>query len=646
MTSIKPLTSLYGDFPMIQSKVTRVIITLILAGLIIMTNTSISLAQTKTAPTRDQIDAKNKWKLTDIFPSDEAWEQALISLKEAIPSFKKYEGKLGSSSDMLVECLILNDTLGNKVSRLWLYSNLKGSEDTRIGKYQEMTDKYGTVAAQFNQVTSFIDPEILAIPDQTLKSYIETNPKLAVYRFYLEDLLRRKAHVMSPEVEDLLAMAGNVTRGFINTFSMIDDADIKYPSIKDENGNEVEITKQRYSLLIESTDRRVRKDASDAYNKAYVSYINTLGSNLSSSLRSDYFYAKARKYNTALERSLDANNIPTSVFHNLIKSVNNNLTPLHKYVALRKKMLKLDTMYTYDMWVPLVPEAKMEFPDYEKAKELVLDALKPLGKEYLGNVKTALESGWVDVFETQGKEGGAYSAGVYGIHPYVLLNYVGSLDNVFTLSHELGHAMHTYYSNKYEPMIYSGHSLFTAEVASTCNEAIMIQYLINKTKDKTQKMYLINYYINQILGTFYGQGLYSEFELRVHEIVESGGSLSAESMRKIYREIYEKYYGPDLVMEPEKDMGALRVYHFYRQYYVYQYATSYAASQLLSTKILNGEKGAMESYEKFISTGSSDYPVNILKKAGIDMTTSEPFDNVGLLFSSLVDQLENLLQEK
>jgi oligoendopeptidase F len=631
---------------MTLSKATRLILTLILAGLIIMAESPLSQAESKKVPTRAQIDAKYKWKTEDIFASDEAWEQAYSLLQNAIPTFKNFEGKLGTSSDLLAECLILNDTLGNKFSRLWLYASAKGSEDTRIGRYQEMSDKVGTIQSQFNQATAYIDPEILSIPEPTIKSFIDTNPKLTVYRFYIEDLLRRKVHIMSPEVEDLLAKAGNVTRGFIHTFSMIDDADIKYPSIMDEKGNEVEITKERYSLLVESPDRRVRKDASDAYNGAYKGYINTLGSNLSSSLRSDYFYTMARKYNTCLERSLDANNIPTSVFYNLVESVNKNLGPLHKYVALRKKAMKLDTLYTYDMWVPLVPEAKMEFPDYEKAKTLVLDALSPLGKEYVGNVKMALESGWVDVFETEGKEGGASSSGVYGVHPFIVLNYVGSLDNIFTLAHELGHAMHTYYSNQNEPIIYSGHSLFTAEVASTCNEAIMIQYLIDKTKDRDQKLYLLNYYINQILGTFYNQVMFSEFELKTHEIVEKGGALSAESMRKIYREIYEKFYGPDLVMEPEKDMGALRIYHFYRQYYVYQYASSYAASQLLSTKILKKEKGAMDAYRQFISTGSSDYPVNILKKAGIDMTTTEPFDNVARLFGSLVDQFEKLLLEK
>jgi len=603
-------------------------------------------APVKAAPTRDQIDAKYKWKLEDLFPSDEAWEKAFIEIKGRIPEFAAFEGKLGSFSETLAGCLMLNDSLSSNFHRLFVYAFLKKDEDTRVSKYQEMGDRISAVGTDFSQATAFIEPEILALPDDTLKSFLNSDPKLAVYRFYIEDLIRRKAHIMSSEVENLLAMTGNVTRSFIQLFSMIDDADIKYPPVKDEKGEMIELTKERYGVLLESPNRQVRKDASDAYNNAYKAYLNTLATNLSSSINADLFYTKARKYSTCLERSLDGYNVPTEVFHNLIDAVDKNLAPLHRYVALRKKVLKLDTLYTYDMWVPLVPEAKMEFPDYEKAKQTLITALKPMGKEYLENLNMALASGWVDVYENQGKVSGAYSWGTYSVHPYILLNYAGTLDNIFSLAHELGHAMHSHYTNKNEPITYAGHSLFTAEVASTCNEAIMIDYLIKNAKDRDQKLYLLNYYINQIIGTFYGQVLFSEFELKIHEIVESGGALSAESMRKMYREIYQKYYGPDLVMEPEKDMGGLRIYHLYRQYYVYQYATGYAAAQTLSRKILDGEKDALNSYQSFISTGSSDYPINILKKAGVDMNTPVPVENVTRIFSELVDQFEKLLLEK
>jgi oligoendopeptidase F len=616
------------------------------AGALMTINGKSAFGQVKEIPTRDQIDEKYKWNLGDLYPSDEAWEKAFDKIKGEIPKFKAYEGKLGTASDILAECLAQSDSVGMIVHRLMVYAYLKKDEDNRIGKYKEMADRISAIRTDFNQATSYIEPEILSIPNDTLKSFLDKNEKLEVYRFYLEDLIRRKAHIMSPEIENILALSGNVTRGFGQIFSMIDDADIKYPAIKDENGNEVELTKERYSVMLESADRRVRKDASDAYNRAYFAYENTLAATLSSSINSDIFYAKARKYNSCLERSLDDYNIPTAVFHNLVDAVNKNLAALHKYTALRKKVLKLDTLYTYDMWCPLVPEAKMEFPDYEQAKAMVLEALKPLGQEYVDNLKMGLESGWVDVFETQGKGSGAYSWGTYTSHPYVLLNYVGALDNVFTLAHEMGHAMHSYYTNKNEPYPYAGHSLFTAEVASTCNEAIMIKYLIDRSKDKAQKLYLLNHFINQIIGTFYSQTMFSEFELKIHETVEKGGALSAESMRKMYREIFQKYYGPELVIEPEKDLGGLRISHFYRQFYVYQYATSYAASLTLSQKILAGDKEALNSYMEFIKTGSSDYPINILKKAGIDMTSPEPVEYVTKTFSELIDEFEKLIMEK
>ncbi len=611
-----------------------------------MSDTYTVQAEVKAAPTRDQIEAKYKWNLQDLYRSDELWENSFADLKAQLPRFKPFEGKLGSSPDALTGCLELNDTLSMDLSRLIVYAFLKKDEDNRISKYQEMGDRISSLRSDFNQVSSYIEPEILTIPDETLKSFLNQSPRLAIYRFYLQDLLRRKAHIMSAEVENVLAMSGNVTRGFGQIFSMIDDADIKYPSVKDESGNLVELTKERYGLMLESTDRQVRKEASDAYNRAYFAYENTLGTTLSASVNSDIFYARARKYSTALDASLDAYNIPKEVFMNLIEAVNRNLEPLHRYTALRKKVLKLDTLYTYDMWVPLVPEAKMEFPKYEEARQLLTEALKPLGTEYLDNLKQGLDSGWVDVYENQGKGSGAYSWGTYTEHPYVLMNYVGSLDNVFTLAHEMGHAMHSYYTNKNEPFTYSGHSLFTAEVASTCNEAIMIQYLIDHAKDRNQKLYLINHFINQILGTFYGQVLFSEFELKIHDMVESGGALSAKSMRRIYREIYQKYYGPDLVMEPEKDMGGLRISHFYRNYYVYQYATSYAASMMLSQGILSGEKGSLDLYRQFISTGSSDYPIKILNRAGIDMTGSAPVEKVTGLFARLVSQFEKLILDK
>jgi len=602
-------------------------------------------AQVKEAPTREQIDDKYKWNLADFFKSDEAWEAELEALKGRIPDMDKFKTRLGESAEILAQCLALNDTLGIRSHRLYVYASLKSDEDNRIGKYQEMSDRGRMLYSQINQATAFIEPEILKIDASALLSFLEADKNLAIYKFYIEDIIRRKAHIRSQEIEEILALAQPVTAGPGRIFTMVDDADIKFPTVKDEDGNDIELTKGRFGQILESTNRDIRRTASDAYNDTYKNYMNTLATTLSSSVNADIFYTKVRGYNTCLERALDNDNIPKSVFDNLLKAVNDNLEPLHKYVALRKKYLGVDTLYGFDMSVPLVTKVQNEYT-YEQAREMMIRGLKPLGDEYLKNVSMALDSRWVDVFETQGKGSGAYTWGTYSVHPIMLLNFSNRLDDVFTLAHETGHLMHNYYSYRNEPYIYAGHSLFTAEVASTCNEAIMIKYMLEHTKDRNEKLYLLNYYIDQIIGTFYTQVWFSEFEHKMHEIVEQGGALSAESLRKIYREIYQKYYGPDIHIPEWRDLGGMRIGHFYRMYYVYQYATSYAASQMLSRRILEGDKKAVAAYTDFIKTGASDYPVNILKKAGVDMTTTAPFDNTIKIFSDLVDEFEKLLMEK
>jgi len=600
-------------------------------------------APLKEIPTRDQIDDKYKWDLTAFSPSDEAWEAELTEITEALPSLSQFQGKLATSAETLANCLRLSDSLQSVVHRLYVYANLKRDEDNRVAKYQEMSQRASATYGQFYQASAFIEPEITDISDKTIQSFLEAGGAVEIYRFYLEDIVRRKAHIMSPDVERVLALSRDVTLGPKNIFTMLDDADITYGTVHDEDGNEIELTKERYSKLSDSKNRQVRKEASDTYNGAYHKYLNTMGASLAGSVNSDLFNARARGYQTCLEAGLDANNIPISVFHNLIEAVNENLQPLHKYVALRKKYLDYDTLYGYDMWFPLVEGVDKEYT-FEEARQLVLKALKPLGKEYVSNLDMGMNSRWIDVYETQGKGSGGYSWGSYDAHPVVLLNWNKSLTHIYTLAHEMGHALHSYYTNRNEPPAYSGHSLFCAEVASTCNESIFARHLLDNTTDHAERLYILENYIHQIIGTFFLQTMFSEFELAIHEIVENGGALTAESMRKLYRDLYQKYYGPDLSIEEGKDIGCLRISHFYRQYYVYQYATSYAASQVLSKKILDGEPGAREAYIEFISTGSSDYPVNILKKAGIDMTTKEPFKNVIQIFSELVDEFEKELQ--
>jgi oligoendopeptidase F len=625
---------------MVSNGITRLILTL--TSLLIIFSPIPSAAEVDQAPTRDRIEDKYKWDLSDFYPSDEAWEEALNYVKDMIPKMTEYKGKLGSSSETLAECLMMNDSLSSLIHRLWVYSASRLDEDTRVGKYNEMQNRAYGLYSELGQAGAYIEPEILKVPDSVLNKFLDGNAELSVYRFYVEDLMRRKTHVLSEELENLLAQTTSLVRSPLNTWTMINNADVKFPNVEDEEGNEIELTRGRLYKLLESTNRQVRREASEAYNEAYMKYTNGLGATLASHIEMDNFTTRARGYNNTLERSLNQDNIPVDVFHNLIKTVNNNLEPLHKYISLRKKFLGLDTLFGFDLSVPLAPEAKMEFT-YEEAKEMVLDALKPLGDDYLNNVRMAFDSRWIDVYETLGKETGAHSWGTYSVHPILLLNFTGTLRNVFTLAHEMGHAMHSHYTYQNEPYIYAGHSLFTAEVASTCNEAIMVRYMIERAKTRDEKIYILNYFIDEILGTLYFQVLLSEFELKAHEVVESGGALSAESFKEIYREIIGKYYGPDYYLPEDRGFGCLRIYHFYRTYYVYQYATSYAASLMLSKMILEDQPGAREAYNEFIKMGSSDYPINILKKVGIDMTTPEPVNNALAVFADLVDQLEELL---
>jgi oligoendopeptidase F len=625
-----------------QKHLTRILLSL--TALAFLATFTVSSIHAQAAKKRSEVAEKDKWRTSDIFPTDDAWKQAAEAVKENLGRFEPFKGHLAESAAKLRQALQLRDSLSIITDNLQVYSNLKLDEDNRVSTYQEMQSQAGDIGARLSNAASFIDPEILAMDSAKLIGFINTDPGLKVYTFYIKDLIRSKAHILSDKEEAILAAAGPVLGAPLRIWTMITDADISFGTIKDENGKDIELTPERYYALLEGQDRRVRRDASNMYCETYLKYINGLGASLASSVKKDYFLATTRKYNTCLENSLDANNIPVSVFKNLVAAANANLEPLHKWTSIRKRMLKLDTVYTYDLSATLMKEKPREYT-WDEAKALVLTGLAPLGKPYLDNFKKGLDGGWIDVYETDGKGSGAYTTATFTSHPYLLMNYNGSLDGVFTLAHEMGHAMHDDYTNKNEPYQYSGHSLFTAEVASTCNEAVLMKYMIANTKDKQEKLYLLTKYIEQIIGTFYTQLMFSEFELAIHERVEQGGSLSVDFFRKTYRDIYQKYWGPDLVIGPNNDLGGMRIYHFYREYYVYQYATCYAAAQVLSEKIVNKEKGALDTYYRFLQTGSSDYPVEVLKKAGVDMTTPEPVARTIKLFGDLVDQVDKLLNE-
>ncbi|MFH1374487.1 MAG: oligoendopeptidase F [bacterium] len=619
---------------------------LILSALILWALAALPVpaADTGAIPQRSDIEDKYKWKLQDIFADDDAWETTFTSLKAGIGGFEKYEGHLGDSPQNLLNCLSLSDSLELISDNLYVYAYMKLDEDNRISKYQEMGDRISGLNAELSAAQSFIEPEILALDSEQLQSFLSDEAALEIYRFHLEDLMRKKKHILSDKEEALLALADPVIGSCSRIFTMLDDADISYGSIFDSDSNEVELTKQRYYRLLESSDRRVRRDASEAYNNAYLGYVNTLAATLSASVKRDYFLMKARGYNSCLEMSLDRYHIPVTVYHNLIEAVNTNLSSLHRLTALRKRILGCDTLYKYDMYVPLVPRSRENYP-YEEAKKIVLNGLKPLGEKYLAEFENGLNGGWIDVFETEGKGSGGYQWGSYGTHPYILLNHSGSLMDVFTIAHEMGHALHTEFTNRNEPYVYSNYSLFIAEVGSTCNEALLMKYLLEQAGSKQEKMALLSYYIEQIVGTFFTQVMFAEFELAIHERVENGQALSADYMRQTYRDIYEKYWGPELVLDETGDLGCLRISHFYRQYYVYEYATGYAAAQAMSQRILEGKEGYLDTYFKFLSTGTSKYPVDILKDAGVDMTTPDPVDRTLALFGELVDEMERLLDE-
>ncbi|MDH4222907.1 MAG: oligoendopeptidase F [candidate division Zixibacteria bacterium] len=629
---------------MSKRKVFSIWLVVLLFAVVTWSNTFAQSTDKKAIPQRSDISDKYKWKLEDIYPTTEDWEKDFAELEKFMPQVSTFKGQLAESGKKLLDCLTLTDKLDDKFWKLYVYANLKLDEDTRVSASQEMAGRSDDLYTRWSETISFIQPEIIEIPQDKLENFMKKEKGLDSYRFFFENIIRSKAHILSQEEEKILALSGDLSRSPGDIFAMINNADIKYPVIKDENGEEVQLTKERYLKFTESRDRRVRREANHAYNSSYLKYLNTLGMTFTSQIKKDIFYARARKFNSSLESSLNDNNIPVSVYESLIEAVNKNLKPLHKYIALRKKYLQYDTLFNYDLFVYLVPEVEVEIP-YDSALDIISSALAPLGEDYVKDLNMGFNSRWIDVYETEGKRSGGYNWGSYSTNPYILLNYNNTLDNVFTVCHEMGHCLHAYYTNRSEPYVYGGHSLFAAEVGSTVNETLLMQYLLDKVKDKALKQYLLEYYINQFINTFYFQVLLAEFEKTTHEKMESGEALSAEAIRKAYREITQRYWGPELYIDSLNDMGALRVPHLYRNFYVYQYATAFAAANFLFNDIYSGNKAAIKRYKEFLMTGTSDYPINILKKCGVDMSTSEPVDITIKLFGKLVDELEKTLQE-
>jgi oligoendopeptidase F len=616
------------------------IIVLILFFIICFSNAA---EDVKKAVERDEIDPQYKWRMEDIYATDEDWEKDFERLEPILNQFTELKGTLAESPQNLLQYLKLDEMATLLAVKLSFYSNRKLDEDARVDKYQGYKDKMSTMFTKFGQLTAWAQPEIMQIPEEKIWEFVNNTPELQIYHHYFDDLLRQKAHVLSEKEEEILALAGDVTSAPYNIFNMFNNADIKFPDIIDEDGNTIELTKARYQTLMKSPDRDVRRRAWEANYSTYENWKNTLAANLAAEVKTNIFYAKARKYNSALEAALDSDNLPIEVYNNLVKSVNDNLEPLHRYISLRKKVLGIDNVHLYDLYAPLLPEVKWEI-DYEEAKKTALSALKPLGKEYLGEVKNAFKNGWIDVYENVGKRSGAYNASFYGLaHPYILLNYQNKIGDVFTLGHEIGHSLHAYYTQKNQPFIYGSYTIFLAEVASTFNEALLTDYLLKQIKDKQKRLYLLNEQIENILVTVYTQVLFAEFEQKIHETAEAGEPLNATSMNKIFAELQQKYYGPDFVLDPMGESRWNRIPHYYRNFYVFKYATGMAASTLLSQKIIQGNKKARDVYLKFLSSGSSDYDINLLKEAGVDMTSPEPVATTLKLFDELLTEMEKLM---
>lgn len=600
------------------------------------------MADIKKLPKRNEVPSELKWRLEDIYASVQDWENDFQYVKNSLPKAEEVKGTLHQSAEKLLDGLNIYFGLMEKVEKLFVYAHMKKDEDNGNSEAQALNDRAQTIMVEGESAFSFIVPELLSIPEDKLTEYVGSNDSLKVYDHFLEDISRQRPHILSAAEEQILAMSGEVAAAPQNIYTMINNADIRFPGIKDENGDEVELTKGRYIHFMESRDRRVRRDAFEALYGTYKKQINTIAATLSSNIKKDIFFSKARKYASDLEASLDSDNVPVSVYDNLIDAVSQNIDAMYKYVSLRKRALKLDELHMYDLYVPIVKDIEMKIP-YSEAKEIVAAGLKPLGAEYLEVLNEGYTKGWIDVMENEGKTSGAYSWGCYDTHPYVLLNYQDNVDNVFTLAHEMGHAIHSYYSNKSLPYSKAGYKIFVAEVASTLNEILLTKHLLNTLEDPAQKAYILNHYLEQFRGTVYRQTMFAEFEKTVHGMSASGQPLTAEVFSSVYKDLNVKYYGSDMHVDDEIGLEWARIPHFYTSFYVYKYSTGFCAAAALADQILNEGRPAVDRYIGFLSSGGSDYPINLLKKAGVDMTTTNPINQALKTFSGMVDELEKLI---
>ena len=592
---------------------------------------------------RCDIPEEDKWAVEDIYPSDEAWEAEAGTVEEDKALLMTYAGHLAGSGEKLFAYLSDMERVDEKLGKLAGYSMRRADEDTRVSKYQAMVGKFMGMAVDLGAATSFETPEIMAISDETMDKFYAECPKLERYRRYLTNMRRRRAHTLSAEEERLLAAAGEMAQAPDNIYGMFADADLKFADAIDAEGNAHPLRQGTFVALESGSDRVLRKSAYENLYNGFGNFKNTAAGLLNAQNKQLKFFAEARKYPNAFEAALDRTNVPTSVYLNLIEAVHQNMDKMHRYVKLRKKLLGLDELHFYDVYTPLLPADEQKIP-FDVARENILESIKPMGEDYCSVMKSGFENRWIDKYQNEGKRSGAYSSGVK-VHPFVLMNYNHTLDSEFTLAHEMGHAMHSYLSNKTQNPIDAGYVIFVAEVASTCNEALLMEYLLNKTTDKKERIYLINHFLDQFKGTIYRQTMFAEFELFMGRQVAEGKTLTAEMLCAEYKRLNELYYGPDMVVDDYIALEWARIPHFYYNYYVFQYATGYSAAIALSRRILNEGEEAVKDYIGFLSGGCSKSPIDLLRGAGVDMESPEPVNQALALFGELLDEMEELMAE-
>ncbi|MBQ8614076.1 MAG: oligoendopeptidase F [Ruminiclostridium sp.] len=597
----------------------------------------------KKIPQRDEVSSEYKWRLEDLYESDEAFEKALAEAGKYPEKLSSFQGRISASAADLLGYLKLDDEITEEARNLIHYSNRKSDEDTRVSLYSGYCDRVEALLTNIGSAAAFAVPEILTISEEKMAEFYAVESGLKLYELALSRIFKRREHILTPEEERILAMTGEMRNTPSTVFSMLDNADMKFPDAVDKDGNQHQITHGSYIPLMQGEDRVLRKSAFENLYHTYKSFENTYTAILSGHLKTLSFNADVRKYENTLEAALDSTEVPQSVYHSLIEAVHANMDKMYRYVELRKKLLGVDELHYYDLYAPMVSDVDMKIT-YEEARDMVLEAVKPLGEDYVSLMKEGFSGGWIDVYENEGKCSGAYSAGA-GVHPYVLLNHTDDLQSAFTIAHEMGHALHSYYSNKFQPTTYSDYEIFVAEVASTFNESLLMQHLLKTTKDKKQKAYLINYFLEQFRTTLYRQTMFAEFELKINEAQARGEAITSDFLCELYGNLNKLYFGDGITHDEEINYEWARIPHFYYNYYVYQYATGFSAAIALSQRVLNGGETEVNDYLGFLKGGNSKTPVDLLKGAGVDMTDPRVVSDALKLFGVLLDEMEQLASE-